>query len=115
MWMNTWDIDEMVYIAETEMTEVVPFARYLADWRDVVNQNSDGWSSWKAGSKCAEKLMNLLNEAKQTRFGGGDLPPRELFMKSLSPIKRLATTKGLTAPELVEPGMAPAAPAPGMR
>ena len=107
MWMNSYEIDDMVAIARAEMTDVLPFAQYLSDWRDIVDENSDGWSSWKAGSSCAGKLMGLLDEARKTRRTGGELPPRELFVKALSPIKRLATTKHLPKPELVEP-VAPA-------
>nr|WP_250807071.1 hypothetical protein [Neorhizobium tomejilense] len=114
MWMNTWDIDEMVEIAESDFPEILPFARYLADWRDTVNRNSDGWSSWRAGSSCASKLMELLQQAKDTRRTGGELPPRELFIRALTPIKTLATKRNLPHPELVEAVVA-VAPARGPR
>jgi hypothetical protein len=109
MWMNRDDIDRMVETAENYLPEVLPFAKYLADWRDIVDDNSDGWPHWSPGSKCAEKLMTLLKEADDSRRGRGQVPPRELFLKALSPIKTLATKRGWGKPELDEGGPAPAA------
>ncbi|MCS4088879.1 hypothetical protein FHT76_000468 [Rhizobium sp. BK176] len=109
MWMNRDDIDRMVETAENYLPEVLPFAKYLADWRDVVDDNSDGWPHWTAGSKCAEKLMKLLREADDSRRGRGSVPPRELFLKALTPIKSFATQRGLPKPELDEDRPAPAA------
>jgi len=107
MWMNEHEIDRVVSLTEEHLPEVYPFAKYLSDWRDVVNANSDGWPHWTAGSKCADKLQDLLNEAVKSLRGQGQVPPRELFLKSLSPIKSFATRKGFDAPELE---VAPAAP-----
>lgn len=112
MWMNEHDIERMVFVAEQDAPEILPFAKYLADWVDIVNGNSDGWPYWKPASSCAGKLMELLNEARTSLRTRGELPPRELFVKSLSPIKRFATTKGIPQPDLAEPE-APAPRAPG--
>lgn len=103
MIMNEYEIDHMVFVAQTDMPEVLPYARYLADWRDTVNANSDGWAYWRAGSKCADKLSGLLQEAKNSLIGRGQMPPRELFEKALTPIKTCATKHRLTAPELAIP------------
>lgn len=109
MWMNSGDIDRMVLVGETDLPEILPFARLLADWRDIVDENSDGWSTWRTGSKCADRLMNLLQEADSSRRGRGQVPPRELFLKALTPIKSFATQRELPKPELVEDRPAPAA------
>ncbi|MDW9481124.1 hypothetical protein GOB57_20990 [Sinorhizobium meliloti] len=109
MWMNRDDIDRMVLVGETEVPEILPFATFLADWRDTVDENSDGWSTWRAGSKCADRLMGLLQEADNSRRGRGHVPPRELFLRALTPIKSFATQRGLPRPELVE-GRPAAAP-----
>lgn len=115
MWMNRDDIDNMVLVGETELPEILPFAKFLADWRDTVDANSDGWSAWRAGSKCADRLMNLLQEADNSRRGRGQVPPRELFLKALTPIKSFATQRDLPKPQLVEGHPAAAPVGRGMR
>lgn len=115
MWMNRDDIDNMVLVGETDLPEILPFAKFLADWKDTVDENSDGWSTWRAGSKCADHLMNLLQEADSSRRGRGQVPPRELFLKAITPIKSFATQRGLPKPELVEERPAAAAVGRGMR
>lgn len=114
MWMNRDDIERMVLVGETDLPEILPFARFLDDWKETVDQNSDGWSSWRAGSKCADRLMDLLQEADRSRRGQGHVPPRELFLKALMPIRSFASKKKFPKPELVEDHPAPAA-ARGMR
>jgi hypothetical protein len=110
MWMNRDDIDNMVLVGEVDLPEILPFARFLADWRDTVDDNSDGWSTWRAGSKCADRLMSLLQEANKSRRNRGNLPPRELFVKALTPIRSFASKRGLPRPELAEERPAPAGP-----
>jgi hypothetical protein len=100
MWMNRDDIERMVIVGETDLPEILPFARFLDDWKDIVDERSDGWSSWRAGSKCAERLMTLLQEADNSRRGRGQVPPKELFMKALAPIRALATKRDFPKPEL---------------
>ncbi|MBY3433900.1 hypothetical protein HFN89_07025 [Rhizobium laguerreae] len=107
--MNRDDIDRMVLVGETDIPEILPFAKFLADWRDTVDDNTDGWSAWRAGSKCADRLMALLHEADGSRRGRGNVPPRELFLKALTPIRSFATQKDLPKPELAEDRVAAAA------
>ncbi|WP_327210954.1 hypothetical protein [Rhizobium leguminosarum] len=60
MWMNEGEIEQMLEFTRYEAPEFAPYARYLSDWMDVVNDNSDGWAYWKAGSGAAGKLMDAL-------------------------------------------------------
>jgi hypothetical protein len=112
MWMNEYEIDEVLERTRRHLPEIWPYAKFLSDWRDVVNGNSDGWPYWKAGSQCAEKLMDMLKEADAAlRRGNGTASP-EAFAKTLTPIKSFATRKNLPCPVL-QP--APAAAPGGMR
>jgi len=110
MYYNSYEIDEMVETIERRAPEAAPFARYLADWRDIVNDNSDGWAHWQAGRRCADKLTRLLSMIIDTmREGGSDLPERKELERALSPIKSMATRRGLPVPILQdqEPHPAP--------
>jgi len=103
MWMNEYEIDEAARIIEHHAPELYPYAKYLSDWRDTVNGNSDGWPYWKAGSSCAAKLMELVTQATNSIRGRGEMPSESLFKKALTPIKSAATKFKLSAPELEQP------------
>jgi hypothetical protein len=108
-WMNEYEVDRAKATIDERAPEIAPYAQYLRDWVDVVNSNSDGWPYWKAGSRCAGKLQELLERAvKAIRDGRDeDMPSEAELRRSLAPIKSLATKKGLRAPELQEAAAAP--------
>jgi hypothetical protein len=110
MWMNEPEIERTVEIIDDHAPQFSAYAKYLSDWRDVVNSNSDGWHSWRAGGKSADKLMTLLQRAVDVvaMRSRDPMPTEQDFKKSLTPIKSLATKHNLTAPTLDEgrsPGM----------
>jgi hypothetical protein len=110
-WMNEYEIDEAIEILSRRKPEIAPYARFLGAWRDTVNQNSDGWAHWRAGSKCADRLSSLVKAAVEVArgFKGNDEMPREtLFRSALTPIKQMATKRGFAQPELGAPDEAPA-------
>lgn len=100
MWMNEGEIEQMLEFTRYEAPEFAPYARYLSDWMDVVNDNSDGWAYWKAGSGAAGKLMDALQALRDSQRYGGAAPDEAVFKRSLAPIKSCATKHGLTAPTL---------------
>lgn len=101
MWMNEGEIDYAVEVIGERTPEYSRYAKYLRDWKDVVNDNSDGWPYWKAGGKAAERLMDcVLRVQRIALHGGAELPTEKEFRASLTPIKSLATKHGLTAPTL---------------
>ena len=100
MWMNEHDIDDMVDLTAQHAPQFERYARYLADWKDVVNSNSDGWPYWKAGSACAAKLSAALQDVRDSLRNGTPMPSEAVFKKALSPIKAAATRHGLEVPEL---------------
>lgn len=102
MWMNESEIDHALEIARAETPHLAPYVQYLSDWRDTVNQNSDGWAYWKAGAKCADKLSDLANGIRMSLMHRGNMPTEAEFRKALTPIKATATRHGLPAPTLQE-------------
>ena len=100
MLMNGYEIDEAVERLQHAAPGAWPYAQYLSDWRDTVNDNSDGWSYWRAGSKCAEKLQQAVSRAVDSLRGAGEMPTRAEFDRALTPIKSFATRRNLPQPNL---------------
>lgn len=101
MWMNEGEIDEMLDFVRDEAPDFLRYAQYLSDWRDVVNQNFDGWPYWKAGGAAASRLTHALMALKAAKqFGNVEAPEEIDFRKGLSAIKACATRFSLSAPEL---------------
>ncbi|WP_456718042.1 MULTISPECIES: hypothetical protein [unclassified Bradyrhizobium] len=101
--MNEAEIDNAVEVIKERAPQFYKYAKYLADWRDVVNQSSDGWHSWRAGSKCADTLSALLTAVMSVARGRSkDMPTDAEFKKALTPIRATATKHNLTAPVLAD-------------
>jgi len=100
--MNEYEIDECVERVERHAPQFLPYARFLADWRDTINENSDGWPYWKIGRNSAKKLMSLLDRTIAALREGGEMPTEAEFKKSLAPIRAAAKKYNLPVPELRE-------------
>lgn len=107
MIMNEYDVDEILDITRQRFPEFEPYAQFLYDWKETINNNSDGWAYWKSGRGAADKLANLLNGVKLSQFGRGEIPTEDQLRKSLAPIRAAATRHGLPAPELQESSSTP--------
>lgn len=107
--LNEYEIDRIAERTEEHAPEFHPFAKFLRDWKDAVNENSDGWPYWKAGSSCAKRLMSLLKQAEESIITRGEPPRVEDLRKALAPIRAMATRHGLMAPVLDE-SAAPSGP-----
>lgn len=103
MIMNEYDVDEILDLTQRQFPQYERYAQFLADWKDTVNSNSDGWAYWKAGRGAADNLSSLLNQVKMSMFGRAELPTEDQLIKALAPIKAAATRHNLPAPELQEP------------
>lgn len=69
MTMNEYDIDEARQLLATDPV-MGPAAKYLYDYKELINENSDGWPYWLAGRKCSDDLASLVDGAmKQARYG----------------------------------------------
>jgi len=66
-WLNRWDIDEIVHDMRSEPI-LLSGAQFLMTYRDLVDQHSDGWSSWGYGTRCAGDLSQLLQDGHTQRF-----------------------------------------------
>ncbi len=60
MWMNNWEIDEKANRYQNHPV-LGPASKFLQDFKDVINANSDGWPYWKPASRAATKLMELVS------------------------------------------------------
>ena|SRR5271165_5007781 len=64
-------------------------ARFLAWFRDEVNEHSDGWPYWKPPVRAAAKLMTLILHPEQAT---------EASLKvAITPIKTFYTRRGTAA------------------
>lgn len=69
-----------------------PATKFLADFRDVVNANSDGWAYWAPPLRAADKLMTLIEKPQTADEAALGL--------ALRPIKSFCTRHKLKCPEL---------------
>jgi hypothetical protein len=107
MFMNEYEVDEILDLTQRQFPQFEPYAQFLYDWKETINNNSDGWAYWKAGRGAADKLVALLNDVKMSTFGRAKLPTEAQLKKALTPIRSAATRHGLPAPELQEASTAP--------
>ena len=98
MWMNEHEIDEALKWFRRNSI-AAKAARLLSDYRHIVNENSDGWPYWVAGTKPAEKLQRLI-QSQDPR--GRSLSPPELVMddlrEALKPIHAFCKQRNLRYP-----------------
>ena len=107
MWMNEMEIDEAA--ARFASHPVLGKAtRFLSEFRDEVNNHSDGWAYWKLPAHAADKLMTFIYSHKMAGMGAYPRmpePKEQDFLKTLSPIKSFYTRRGnkagMTLPEVL--------------
>lgn len=88
MWMNRWEIDDAAErYANREVLGIA--TRFLKQFRDEVDNNSDGWAYWQAPTKAAEKLMALIQSPGSATI--------EKYRAALVPIRSFMTRKGNAA------------------
>lgn len=108
MWMNEHEIERALELVEERLPDVAPYARFLLDWKDVVNANSDGWPYWKPASRAAHRLMEGVSDAVDSLRDSRKSPPSaDDLRRALTPIRSFATKHGLPAPTLGEPPSSP--------
>ena len=101
MRMNEYDIDRALEVVRQHAPEFFIYVKYLSDWRDIINQNSDGWAYWSAGTRPASNLEDLISKLMHSISGRNvEEPSVKEFYKALTPIKSFATRHKLPAPVL---------------
>lgn len=97
-WMNDGDIDRAV--ARHKDHPVLSRAtRFLRDFADETNKNSDGWHSWAGPQNAAKQLMGMIQRPEYAT--------EENFKTALAPIRAFYTKRGKAA-GLKFPEIAPA-------
>jgi hypothetical protein len=102
MWINEHEIDQALDVVGRYAPEYLPYVKYLSDWRETINRNSDGWPYWTAGTRCASKLMELTSQLMNALRDRGTRPTVKEFAKALPSVKSCATRHKLPAPVLGE-------------
>lgn len=96
IWMNRSEVD-----AACEWHRGKPVigeaTQILSRFVELIDENSDGWSSWKSPIKAAQRLMTLIRSQDPR---GRSVAPPELteadLKKALQPIKAFCTRKNLS-------------------
>lgn len=90
-WMNAADIEWAVESCAGDPVFGLA-TRFLKSLMDSVNEQSDGWHSWPAPGRAAEKLMNLIqnNSGYGYRPSSGSSVTLKDIEEALKPIKRMA-------------------------
>lgn len=87
LFMNRWEIDESVerYRNHPVLSRAT---RFLAEFRDETDANSDGWCYWPLPVRAAARLMTLIQSGDATE---------SQFKSALGPIKSFYTRSGNAA------------------
>jgi hypothetical protein len=59
---NEYDLANLL-ARSLKFPALLPYAAYLQAWVNIVNNHSDGWPYWRAGSQAGCKLADLLVSA----------------------------------------------------
>ena len=92
MWMNQSEI-EWAARQQHDCPNVTKGVRLLHRLVDSVNNQSDGWHSWPAPGKAAEKLMDLLSTAGNLQHGTSGTITAAQLKNAVTPIRRMVTTQ----------------------
>lgn len=112
---NNYEVEEMADVFKHDPI-LGPGAKYLADYAEIINDNSDGWAYWTHGRKCSDTLSTMLSEALfykrtgrfQTRANDEDYiaPTRQDIVKACRKIeqfmKRHDALKNIAPPTLAD-------------
>ncbi len=95
MWMNESEIEEAAE-RYAEHPVMGPATRTLANLRDMVNANSDGWPYWRKPKQAAAKLMDLIQQGIRHDREAYQLPrtpdvTAEQYKAALRPVKAFRT------------------------
>lgn len=90
MWMNQPEI-EWAAQQHHECPNVRKGVHLLLRLMQSVNAQSDGWHSWPAPAKAADKLMTLLQSVGNLNYGTHGTISDADFRKAVAPIKSMVT------------------------
>lgn len=106
MWMNEIEVEETLRILGNDPI-LGEGARFLNSYKEFINSCSDGWAYWRTGTKCADTLSKMLNDAIGAKRGftrDYKAPTKAEVTKAMNKIKTFAkTNKWLKQENLVFP------------
>ena len=92
MWMNAAEIQWAARM-QHDCPNVRKGVHLLNRLVESVNEQSDGWHSWPAPGKSAEKLMELLKTAGNLQHGTRGTVTAAQLKAAITPIRRMVTTQ----------------------
>ena len=97
LYMNDYDIQMAQQILGSDPV-LGPAVRFLDEFRNEVNEHSDGWAYWSAPLKAAAALMTLIQAGVNARREGkAHGVTVENLKRAMAPIKAFMTRRGLAA------------------
>lgn len=91
-WMNAAEIEHAAR-QQHECPNVRKGVKLLDRLVESVNNQSDGWHSWPAPAKSAEKLTALLKTAGNLSYGTRGTITDAQLKAAITPIRRMVTTQ----------------------
>lgn len=92
MWMNQIEITG-AFRSRHDCPNVSRGVRLLHRLMESVNSQSDGWHSWPAPARAADKLMVLLKTAGNLQYGTSGTITDAQLRAAISPIRRMVTVQ----------------------
>ena len=92
MWMNAAEIEWAAHQYH-KCPNVRKGVKLLHRLVESVNEQSDGWHSWPAPGKSAEKLTALLKTAGNLQYGTLGTITAAQLKAAITPIRRMVTTQ----------------------
>ncbi len=111
MVLSEWDVGQAADVLSRALGRdhhASRHARYLVGYVAAVNRGSVGWAHWTRGRSPANRMCNLVERARESLLGHGEVPSERDFTKALTPIRTAGARLGLALPSLEG-----AAPGPG--
>jgi len=103
-WRDASEIDQAIRtLAFCGESDFLPYARFLAGWRDAIAGIEGGWGNWKEGTDVAFTLFDLVTKAALHAHEGRKMPPFAAFENAMMPIGEAAARHGLQIPEVTDP------------
>lgn len=87
--MNRWEIDDRAFRHQNHPV-LGKATRFLQRFRDLIDENSDGWAYWRAPVKAAAKLMDMIQQPETATEAA--------YKKAMTPIKSFCTRHKLPLP-----------------
>ena len=88
LYMNAKDIQQAIH-RYAEHPVLGPAARFLDEFREEVNQHSDGWAYWTLPCRAAKRLQEMILGTRPATLVE--------FHKALRPIRSFMTRRGNAA------------------